>query len=285
MYRKITFEQYKKELVIFFKKINEKFVENKIFWWAHSGTLLGSVRNESFIEWDDDIDMAMTAKEFYSKIDLLESISNDLHFDIADKLDYNGLNSSRFISKEKVIVIFNEKEYLTSFFVDVMIAIPIKRESILRSWYWFVSNRYMILFSKFWRPLPKYRINKDSIVKNNWIIHSFIFIVRFLLLPLYLYKFVERKTVKIASRNDEFNKLELHYGWSHKRIYYNLDSMILKKIDDIDIWVTNDWDKELILRYGENYLIPPIECERLPKHFVLMPFDSDSLNPFPFIIM
>lgn len=285
MYRKITYEQYKEEFIAFFRKINQRFRDENIFWWAHSGTLLGAVRNKKFIPWDDDIDMAMTSHEFYSKLEKINIISQEMNFMIADKLKFNGLNSSRLISKEKVIIVYKGKEYLSSFFIDIMIGVPVKRESKMRSFYWYISNRYMILFSKFWKPLPNYRLINGNPKKIFLLNHVLIFLVRFLVLPLYFYKYIERYTINKASKNISKDKIELHYGWSHIRIYYDLNQIEELEIEGILINVVSNWDFELKKRYGNNYLKPPEMNHRTPKHFILMPISGKRQEPFPFIIM
>ncbi len=56
------------ELLTFINKICEKY---DIGWWLDYGTLLGSIRHESFIPWDDDIDIGMVRKDYHRFIEIL----------------------------------------------------------------------------------------------------------------------------------------------------------------------------------------------------------------------
>lgn len=284
MCRRVTFEQYKKELIAFFKQVNNEFEKNGIFWWAHSGTLLGAKRDGKFIPWDDDIDMAMTAREFYSKIEIIKQIGSNANYVIADKLEFNGLNSSRLISGEKIIVEYEGKEYITSLFIDIMIGIPVKKASRIRSYYWFISNRYMLLFSSFWKPMPSYKIKDGYPKKINLFIHILIWLARLFVLPLWLYKLIEKRTIKKASKNDDNHMIELHYGWSHLQIFYNLNEMEKTRINGEEIYIPSQWNEELITRYGVDYLTPPPNNRRRPKHFILSPYKVKDKKVFPYII-
>ena len=56
------------ELLSLIGKICKKY---DIKWWLDYGTLLGSIRHENFIPWDDDIDIGMMRKDYHRFIDII----------------------------------------------------------------------------------------------------------------------------------------------------------------------------------------------------------------------
>ena len=56
------------ELLSFVNKLCEKY---DLKWWLDYGTLLGSIRHEDFIPWDDDIDIGMMRKDYHKFIGIL----------------------------------------------------------------------------------------------------------------------------------------------------------------------------------------------------------------------
>lgn len=55
------FKQYSIEML---KYIDDFCVKNNIVYFLHAGTLLGAVRHQGFIPWDDDVDICMTRDEY-----------------------------------------------------------------------------------------------------------------------------------------------------------------------------------------------------------------------------
>lgn len=66
-----------------FKSVIELCDDNNIEYFILGGTLLGAVRHQGFIPWDDDIDIGMTRENYNKFIDIaIEELPDDLFFQI-----------------------------------------------------------------------------------------------------------------------------------------------------------------------------------------------------------
>lgn len=60
--------KHQMELLDMLKTLADICKKNNIQWWLSSGTLLGAMRHQGFIPWDDDVDIVMF-KEDYKKLE------------------------------------------------------------------------------------------------------------------------------------------------------------------------------------------------------------------------
>ncbi len=109
------------EMLIEFDSICKKY---DLCYWLDSGTLLGAVRHEGFIPWDDDMDVSMPVEDYLKFQEIAkEALSLDMFFQTrkTDKdflFDYIKLRSNK-----ASIVEFHEKDkeinYHQGVFVDI----------------------------------------------------------------------------------------------------------------------------------------------------------------------
>ena len=109
------------DMLIEFDEICKK---HKLQYWLDSGTLLGAVRHQGFIPWDDDIDLSMPIEDYNKFLEIAESeLSKEIFFQTSQtdknfKFDYIKLRSNK-----ASIVELHEKDkqinYHQGVFVDI----------------------------------------------------------------------------------------------------------------------------------------------------------------------
>lgn len=109
------------EMLVEFDAICQKY---DLRYWLDSGTLLGAVRHQGFIPWDDDIDLSMPVEDYLKFQEIAkEELSSDIFFQTreTDKdflFDYIKLRSNK-----ASIVEFHEKDkeinYHQGVFIDI----------------------------------------------------------------------------------------------------------------------------------------------------------------------
>ena len=92
------------ELLLEFDRICKK---HDIKYQLFAGTLLGAIRHEGFIPWDDDIDVAMIRSEYDRFVSVVQKELQDEYFFQTLKTDPNYMN--RFAKIRKNNTVFKEK--------------------------------------------------------------------------------------------------------------------------------------------------------------------------------
>jgi lipopolysaccharide cholinephosphotransferase len=136
------------EMLIEFDAICSK---HHLRYWLDSGTLLGAVRHQGFIPWDDDIDISMPVEEYEKFIKIASSeLSSNIFFQHtpSDKnfpFDYLKLRSN----KAQIIEFHEEGQEITyhqGVFVDIFPMLSIK-DSSCNSFYYKNAFKLIRLFS------------------------------------------------------------------------------------------------------------------------------------------
>ncbi|MCH9740417.1 MAG: LicD family protein [Epsilonproteobacteria bacterium] len=125
------------EMLVEFDAICSK---HNLQYWLDSGTLLGAVRHQGFIPWDDDIDLSMPMEDYNKFIEIADDELSDAIFfqtmksDSAFKFDYIKLRSNR-----ATIVEFHEKDrevgYHQGVFVDIFPMLTVENTPFHQQYY------------------------------------------------------------------------------------------------------------------------------------------------------
>lgn len=221
-----------------FSEICEKY---NIKYSLHGGTLLGAVRYQGFIPWDDDIDISMTREEFTK---LKEVLKNEEKY----KINLNGW-IPQFIVCDK------EKTY-----IDILVWDYISENMIFQ--------KLKILLIRLLQGMLKENIDYSNYNKKEKIL---IFLTYFL--GLFFTKKIKLKTLNkiykcsfygkkelIHRSNDNFESINQIFN---KNLMENYSSI---KFENYQFMVNKNYVEILKKSYGENYMIPPSKDEQRPLH-------------------
>lgn len=99
--RLITETEKKELLVEMLTKLDAVFEENNITYYLAYGTLLGAVRHQGFIPWDDDIDLLLPRESFISLIHLFDNEKEKFKELNLEIVEY-GVNKKDYYKRFKI---------------------------------------------------------------------------------------------------------------------------------------------------------------------------------------
>ncbi len=91
------------ELVDLFKHINQIFIDNNIRFFIMYGSLLGAVRHQGFIPWDDDFDIAIHIEDYEKAVQLLREKLLEkyvVHDKLTDPIYWLPYSKVRYVNSE-----------------------------------------------------------------------------------------------------------------------------------------------------------------------------------------
>ncbi|BDU67792.1 MAG: phosphorylcholine transferase LicD [Candidatus Tyloplasma litorale] len=281
--KKISFEEYQKKLIDVYDKVNEKFEKLNIIWWANSGTLLGAIREQNIIQWDDDIDMSMIGFDFFQNLNKINKVCSELNLELFNPNKRKGLDIARIFSKEKYIVEYNGQEYITAIFIDIMLALESKKMTKIKRNTWWIFNRYVWIYGNFYRILPYYGWVNGKAKKINWFTNFLVFLSKLILfIPTFWMPYLQNWYIKRKSKNGKY--YSLFYNYNNKGIQYQRNMFNNKiKFANTYVRVPDNYEKELQIWFGKNYLTKPSKEKRIPHNLILTPNKKNinyKIKPF-----
>ena len=246
------------DVLCYFKHVCQR--ENLKYYLAY-GTLIGAVRHDGFIPWDDDIDVWMPRKDYDRLITLINNYNNDdfefLHYTNNEKYYFPWL---KICSKKTEIVpsrFMSGLIYGSSIDIFPLDEFYCNNENEAFEFIKMINNKYMNYYRKlkpytngiyFWKKPLK------IIFKKIYFIFSKIFCINKAIFLNDLEKYIRKK------ENDNANYMACIFAF--KPMYFEkkwFKEEVLKKFEDDFFVIPKDYDYILKRIYGEYMKLPPKE--------------------------
>lgn len=264
--REMTLREIQLVSLDILKDVHEFCVENNIKYTLFSGTLLGAVRHQGFIPWDDDLDIAFTRPEYEKFVRLYQSNRGYKLYARERQGDEVYIAYARVCEMEKTYV--DDSSYpwnleKNGVWIDVFPLDGAEEDpkKALKQ----CKKNYKLWHKGIWIRTSKipFRCETSFFKKVKLAFKKMLFGWR-------SDRFWD-KHIEFCKRID-FNssKNYSHLAWAgfKMREYYETSAFsdyVLMPFEDGEFYVMQDYDGALKAKYGNYMDLPPLS-ERIPRH-------------------
>lgn len=271
------YRHVQKGLLKVFISICEK---NDIPYYLAGGTLLGAVRNQEFIPWDDDLDVVVFREDYCRLCDSMErELEYPYEFQTSGKRDdFFMFGIARLRNSNTTAASIGE---LSDAPVDVNLGIWLDVPVLDRTY----SNKWMrqglICKIRFWQMM---RAAKSylKIYPRYWFMNSIKWGFFKVLAKKYSAQEIDNRIIKLIEKCKEEKYVAsyaMHENASQTKVYERAWFGTGKKIQiaGVDATMPDDYDAVLKELYGADYIAPPPEEKQNSGHVGLI---LDAERPY-----
>ena len=269
--RKMDVSDYKKIITEMLGYVHKICVENNIHYFVAYGTLIGAIRHDGFIPWDDDLDIWMWGEDYDRFIEILTKSTSDYYILNADNSPNYYHQMTRIcakagISKLKGIVdIDNLGPFIDIYVIYKAPEDPDERLKL------YSSIRAANLDVKYSLPLRYY---KTLTLKGK--IKSALQILK---------RLKKRHSIGTKKLKEIRKKMVTQYENTDSDLYYvafdskkttdqyrlytrkQIEEVEIHKFENIEVLIPSAYDEILTRIYGDYMELPPVEKQVTKHHF------------------
>lgn len=234
------------EILIKFKEVCEKY---ELSYFLTAGSLLGSIRHEGFIPWDDDIDIAMPRKDYNKLIKLPKEVFGDMLFLQNSKTDENFPFYFSKLRKKGTYVeeeIFLDVDINKGIFIDIFpLDICPKSDNLTKI---FFKSIEVISFAHLSKVSPNF---KCGYTKKLMI--SLVFILKLLpIQALCVLRDLVRYVFSVSSSQERLCTVGGTHGYPRECYHTKwFSDAIFSKFENELFPIPSHWDDILTSMYGD----------------------------------
>lgn len=256
---------YKHKLLETFKAFTEFCKKNNIRYFACGGTLIGAVRHQGLIPWDDDVDVWMLREDYEKFCSLRGKVEG--HYDIMDERDKNYWLHllAKFVDTDTSLWEVEEYPCVTGVYIDIFPLFECRAESALNQKLKF--DNYLKFFR---RSMRHYSLNSAFSPLFHGHLLRFYEIMKDLLYYKPIHKFYKRGYDKFLCKikkehGDRYVSYAGDYGKREIFEKHLFQDVVQLKYEDMEIDAPKEYHELLTQLYGDYMKLPPKE-KRVSNH-------------------
>ena len=273
------------------KEVDHICCENHLSYWLDFGSLLGAVRHQGFIPWDDDADISMMRDDYEKFIKIAPTL-------LPKDMFLQNLYTDKFTLWNYIRIRDNNSLALTDepllchqgLSIDIFPIDKLSTKKWVRHFWRKVIKRIYIGCSTFIKYRQR-RLKSPFFSYRNLIRNFLILITKLFGNPSFPNKRVaasiEKKLRKFAIiQSEETDKFVLGYGiclpFKFTFSYQTVFPLQKLTFEDMKFYVPNDWDKYLRTLYGD-YMQLPKEEDRTQHAVKIIPHLDSTDKEYSFM--
>lgn len=255
---------YKAKMLEVLKEFLSICEVNKLNYFVIGGTLIGAVRHQGFIPWDDDIDIGMPRRDYDRFLKCMEEYKSD-YFSLALALPDNKyyLPFAKFYDKTSCLIEFRHILCPIGVHLDIFPLDGINGSEDIRN---NKFDNFYLLRQRFWQMSVRKKDKVKEIIKSILTIkirHAISVCKDIIHRKAIRQSLIEMMNSKMTIDGYEGCAYIANYGgaWGYREISEAIwfSDYELCKFEDINVRIPIGFDLYLKRMYGDYMELPPIE--------------------------